>query len=916
MQKRFYRRERRERKVAQRFLTGGGAPVDFGSVGEDCGETLATRLDASAGFDKNEREVGQMGRVKLPGQSMRRVIIFIWRGFMGLSCLLASCCYGKPNGVDANALADFEWFNGLGFPDVKGSTLVRVATGQWSQRGDEPRQNRYEKGFLLATNGNVFTILSLSLSKPTFTNSSLGKLEHERVGFEVLKLDTEASALGKALQQRQGRNDLWPRFGEQTTERVEIFTLAWGCWRQGLEAEAQLLYELAKTLPTGRSGHNEEPTFRQSVEKDLGHTMMWRAVLDFEDVSISRHQLLDEFEKIVKNYPHSEHRERARKTAEVLKRMIAEDQAHKPLTPTLSPSDGAREKKANTSAVMYNELVRLPVEEQVRELIFQLREQNGHQYSQPGSCDIFADWGRTTNTPAHRLVALGYAAVPQLIAALDSDALSRSVGYHRNFYFSHTVLTVGDCAAQILQRITGRSFFVEKSTYSYMSEEGEMSATRRAAEDWWAGVQAKGEKQMLMQAIAAAGRDAPAQAELLSRKYPDVATTTLIRGARATTNSWVRAALVEQIANLSEAPGLEFLRVEVLRGPTLQSRVAAAYGLRWHKETVAVSAMMREWEGLRAKGHENEGGWDQVVQFLASCDSVEAISALGKNLRQRRPDVKLEVIDALGKTNGWFFSRHQTDVASMPTLEAIEKTLVAALEDTEERNGMSGTQYGQSFSDPRICDMAGCVLALRWPARYNTIDLSAPLKERDRQRIECMNAWRKAHNLPPLPPPQARLVRVGRNEATKVTAIEWSPDSQKPHSSFASRVASFNGRLLDPKELVLLFSNFARRSEPGAAGLEFKAIKDDDLTGVRMFVKLIPGGNPTEGQGWNISERVILGRNALHGQHGGGTLEAYAGASQWADFGEAVKQVIAGAPETPFEISVRLWRANQTGDYE
>jgi hypothetical protein len=154
------------------------------------------------------------------------------------------------------------------------------------------------------------------------------------------------------------------------------------------------------------------------------------------------------------NYPHSEYCERARQTAAVLKRMIAEDEAH-----------------AKAGTIEFDTLSN----DQVRELIFRLRDQNGHQFSQPGSCDIFEDWHGNTNTPAHQLVRLSYAAVPQLIAALNSDTLTRSVGYWRDFTFSHNVLTVGDCCEAILQRITGKSFFVATTTSSYMTKDGKAS---------------------------------------------------------------------------------------------------------------------------------------------------------------------------------------------------------------------------------------------------------------------------------------------------------------------------------------------------------------------------------------------------------------------------------------------------------
>ena len=51
--------------------------------------------------------------------------------------------------------------------------------------------------------------------------------------------------------------------------------------------------------------------------------------------------------------------------------MVAQDEAHSKNGP------------ANFDA--------LPVDQRVHELIFQLRDQNGRQWSQPGWCDIFND---------------------------------------------------------------------------------------------------------------------------------------------------------------------------------------------------------------------------------------------------------------------------------------------------------------------------------------------------------------------------------------------------------------------------------------------------------------------------------------------------------------------------------------------
>ena len=105
---------------------------------------------------------------------------------------------------------------------------------------------------------------------------------------------------------------VWRRFGEPISERVEVFVLAWGCWRNGLDAEAERLYRSAKT----KHRVNErvtEPDFQIQLGKDIAYALTWRATLDFGNPSIGRPQLLSEFQNIVSNYPHSQYHERGGK---------------------------------------------------------------------------------------------------------------------------------------------------------------------------------------------------------------------------------------------------------------------------------------------------------------------------------------------------------------------------------------------------------------------------------------------------------------------------------------------------------------------------------------------------------------------------------------------------------------------------
>ena len=807
------------------------------------------------------------------------------------------------------ANSDFRWFETLGFPGTKSLPYVRVATGGWSQADDEPPQNTYLHGFLLPTNNDSFTVLLLDLSVRSFTNSPSTKPEYERVGFEILNLKHEATARLKELRRPEAKYDMWWDLSGQVPEETEVFVLASACWRNGLHSMAVSLYREADKLPkTAPANYSKmawkeiasslwetvkerlqknsapKPTMRQKMEKSIGHAVMWRAVLDFGDPNISRAKLLQEFEVIVQKYPHSEDRDGAGKKIQALKRMIAEDEAHAKLSP--------------------EEFSRLPEQDRVRELIFRLRDQNGHQWSQPGSCDVFET--RDTNTPTHQLVNMRYAAVPQLVAALDSGTLSRSVGFGHSFYFSHYVLTVGSCAAQILDRMTGKSSFAAGAQERAEPAKGEASPQRKAAEAWWAEFQSKGERQMLIEGVSAADRDAASQAELLRERYPDAALAPITNAIRLASESWVRDNLISELSKIDAPASVEFLNHEMLEGPTLGSRVAAANGLYDHDKEATVAAMIQEWKkpGVPYSEKVEDDGMRGVIGFLLGSDSVEAIAALGNNLSRLPANMKYDVIEALGE-NGYSPYWRKAKTLSPAVVEITESTLVAELDDSEEKVGMSGSRNGRSFSNPSIGEVAAWNLAERWTNRYS-FDISAPHKSRDRRRIECMNTWRKAHQLELIPLPPAGSPRVSRDDATKVLVVEWATNSATPDPAFAAALDRLKGHRLAATSLVTMLSSFAAHRADNAGGLELNVIKDDDLTGVRIVARLVPIGTRHSRANCSCNESVRLGRKGLLASSGGGIWESFSKEKDWHEFGEAVTKALAGPPETPVEIDVSI----------
>ena len=738
--------------------------------------------------------------------------------------VLAACPWVETQAAESpvapEARADFAWFSGLGFPDVKSARFVRV-TIRWvfsSGAASQTSQTNQFLGFLLSTDSGSVKVLDMELSQKTLTNHTSQASVKQTSQFEKIEFKQWADQFldyQEKPREPDVEAELWRRFGERVTERSQIFVLAWACWRQGLEDEAQRLYAVAQKTRKYTGTDDSALSLRDKLQKDLGTAMMWRAVLNFGDPSISRTELRGRFLAIATNFPASEYRDRALDTAERLGKMIAQDEQHAKSPP--------------------GPLEQLPMDQRIKELIFQLREQNGQQWSQPGECDIFLVPDGSTNTPAHQLARIGYPAVPQLIAALDDPTFTRSVGYHRNFYFSHTVLTVGDCAVVILDSIAGRTFDPRKTTSSYLSKDGVVAQVRKEVEAWWTEVQSKGEKQMLVEATERG--NSPGQARLLWQRYPEAAPEATVKGVRASANMWGRVELIQLLAGSDNPAVLQFLNEEMRSGPDEDSRVTAARVLEHKGRPEAIAAMIHEWETVPENRPADLHGATAIVSFLARVDSPAAIAALGRDIQKRAALSRMAIVEAVGGCLESFGQPARK--RSEATDHAAEELLVNALQDTAQEMGTSGTRMGKAYQDPRICDMAGFFLNQAWPNRYD-FDLAASLKDRDWQRVNCQNAWRKANDRPELPLPQARAIRLSPADANKVVAIDWAEDGVKPGKDFTDAIA-VSDRLLTTAEVVGILTNYCAKPVEGTGGIDLLVRKDDDLTGVAVSIRLLPG---------------------------------------------------------------------------
>jgi hypothetical protein len=461
-------------------------------------------------------------------------------------------------------------------------------------------------------------------------------------------------------------------------------------------------------------------------------------------------------------------------------------------------------------------------------------------------------------------------------------------------------LTVGDCAVAILQRIAGKSFYRPASTSGYMSNENKNSATREAVEVWWSEFQKKGEEQMLIEGTEAGDGNAPSQAEFLINRYPKVALASLIKGTRTSTDDWVKTRLVQLFEKIDSPDALAFLEQEMHKGASSPSVSAAAILIRKGRHE-AIAVMIHEWEKSPNTGPDDLHGPNELVRFLASVDSPEAINALGRNLQDCALNARMAVVETVGEGGSWWYAHSSATNRSVATHEACEKLLVTALQDDGQVMGESGSRMGKNYINPRVCDITGFFLNQHWPERYN-FDLSASLKVRDNQRIECQNVWRRAHSLSLLALPTPTN-HVSTNEAAKVTAIEWKTNTVKPSDVFGARVEAFRNRILAATNVVDLLTTYASNPESETSGLVFEARKDEDLTGVKLSICLLPGTPQNPKDDWNFAEGAMLGQKAIDCRAGG--IWATKKRS-WEDLAKAISTAVSDSPETPFAINVKL----------
>lgn len=869
-------------------------------------------------------------------------------------------CAAEP--VDVPEAAEFdrcrEWYGKLGFAAVdEGMPWVRVATGASHSPEGKGERNTYLMGFLAAEStgeeGKDFEILTVDRNRLKFTRTPPDERESRRVGFENRDFGAWIKDfLAAAPEDPAGIANLSVANsvlnGHPTTPAVSMCHLAMLCVETGFPVEGRhVMARLARSEPTWMVEEGEGKPLAERLEHEFGHVMIWRAMLACDDPKNPRGELLKGFERVAKHCPKSRHAERAAAMVELLKRMIVEDEAY-------------------AAARLALPFEKLSGEDRIKDLIYQLRDQDGGQFMQPGSCSVFK-FGQNQDSPADRLVEIGFEAVPFLIEAMGDDRLTYGVGFHRSFYFSHEVMRVGEAAQEVFERISGiqlatqpvvRVFGDDPATFS--KEDGRKSL-QEAARRWWREFEAKGERQFLIDEVSKGGESVSSLAGALIDKYPGDAPDALRAGIKNAKDEWNHYLLVHEVGN-ADFEGSEAVLRQVIRDNRFGKGTLAA--LEALRERGVADGLDLAIALLDEEKTWKEGGWgdkmpaEDLLEFLLECREEKAARAilgrLGKLSLDLRVDVVLvshRVLVREGRPGG-------------ATLAVIEEILVRSLEDPSRRTGMSGGLGELSFSDPRVCDLAAETLRIGWGDRY-AFDFKGTLKVRDRQCLAAANVWRKSRG--------EAVLAIPDDEVKPMTAEEFAPlrerfeamDSEPEEAAFgdaamkagvaalprlleveaaaagrkkevagkvtrllSNRVEKITvlpdglvyapvqkwreamlGKPLDGEAVVALMSTFfkqADRNGEKVRGIEFEASRDGDLSGVTIRIRLVPRERPGDPlDQWDGSEDVTLGDEEVHtAGYGGGLSKDDPEDSK--ELKAGVDTVVAADLRQPYEIRWKL----------
>lgn len=611
----------------------------------------------------------------------------------------------------------FAWFDQLGLEDFSQAQLVRVRITA-STRG-----NKYEpdepRGFLLWQRGTQCRVLLNDLTVANLDRKDSRLHKDGAPDWHPVSPDAEVNSLLRVLAKSTPileYEDLHHVYMDRLDLRAQGFILARYCAARGRE---DLAARLLRTI--GQYWEQQQHlTMDEALQRQIGRALDWRATLAMADRSVNRRALAALFQGIVEHCPKSFLPEEQASTARLLLKMAAEDDAH--------------------AAVSAEAFAHLSPEEQARELIFRLRDDHTSELDA---------WTRPwpsappqSNGAVRQLAALGHDAVPALLEALEDDRPTRDVVRG----LAARSRSIRELAVDALDQIVGVRLWELVPRTDTMTESASWRELSSVAAEWWKIVQDKGEEAWLCAQVKSGGAGAAACLDALNKRFPNDGTRLTLLSLSKVTDPTARGEMLMRLRDTDTAEVNEFLLAEVIGGPTLGNRVAAAYLLNQRHRSEGALAMIDEAAKLPAsiqfdplqlsaaapnpdtfRVSENPECGAQLLMFLLFSDSPDAIQTLQGLLPKCEVQTRFMILNQCGSRLNTL-AAFKNEPASPATLQALETLLASALQD---ETPLKGTTY-YKVKLINMADFAAAQLSHHWPGKYR-YSIHSPADVRVRQ---------------------------------------------------------------------------------------------------------------------------------------------------------------------------------------
>lgn len=401
---------------------------------------------------------------------------------------------------------------------------------------------------------------------------------------------------------------------------------------------------------------------------------------------------------------------------------------------------------------------------ELSELVFQLRNQQGCQGSNPGKCDVFLD-PRSDKSPASQLEAAGLAAVPKLIDVLTDQTPSHS---HRGMHRGKDALSVGEVAQQIITAIAHQDF---GETNGDEPTEDQMVRFKTNALVWWRHVQEVGEENVLAESVRRGGYECQSAMAELVRRNPELALAALKDATRAKKDDGWLGAAVSQL-RLYKSPNVDrYIRETYARGVGESTVLELAQAESFYDREMALDWVLKLWPSRTT----DRARWDSPAAYIAKSNLPRAVSFLSTQWKSFKPqDLASNILDLGEPVDS---SSAEIDPPKDPaTLHHLD-TAVEALLASQLLNASFVEGFGVSGMnvqiDPQVGDFAVMALNQRFPQKYPYHESLSPFEQK-LQRVSALNIWRKGNGMAPMPLPMRPVVgAVDRATLTsRVSALE------------------------------------------------------------------------------------------------------------------------------------------------